>query len=175
MPATAKNLTITTPRTSCIYLLHKIHKPNNPARSMVPTCSCLTEIISSYLDKIMAVIVKTLPSYIKESRNALEIFHDFNFLGLNRFLSVMNITSLHTVIPKWRRSPGPQILFFYQRIVKEPNSKIVHEKSASAIIISRQNVFCLDKNVWVADWKILSHCSCLLFIMAVPNRVTDVN
>ena len=40
---------------------------------MVPTCSCLTEIISSYLDKIMAVIVKTLPSYIKESRNALEI------------------------------------------------------------------------------------------------------
>ena len=50
---------------------------------MVPTCSCLTEIISSYLDKIMAVIVKTLPSYIKESRNALEIFHDFNFLGLS--------------------------------------------------------------------------------------------
>ena len=93
---------------------------------MVPTCSCLTEIISSYLDKIMAVIVKTLPSYIKESRNALEIFHDFNILGLNRFLSVMNITSLHTVIPNGEGFPALKYFFFYQRIVKEPNSKIVH-------------------------------------------------
>ena len=93
---------------------------------MVPTCSCLTEIISSYLDKIMAVIVKTLPSYIKESRNALEIFHDFNFLGLNRFLSVMNITSLHTVIPNGEGFLALKYFFFYQRIVKEPNSKIVH-------------------------------------------------
>ena len=93
---------------------------------MVPTCSCLTEIISSYLDKIMAVIVKTLPSYIKESRNALEIFHDFNFLGLNRFLSVMNITSLHTVIPNGEGLPALKYFFFYQRNVKKPNSKIVH-------------------------------------------------
>ena len=29
-PATAKNFTITTSRTSFIYFLHKIHKPNNP-------------------------------------------------------------------------------------------------------------------------------------------------
>ena len=28
--ATATNLVITTPRTSCIYFLPKIHKPNNP-------------------------------------------------------------------------------------------------------------------------------------------------
>ena len=93
---------------------------------MVPTCSCLTEIISSYLDKIMAVIVKTLPSYIKESRNALEIFHDFNFLGLNRFLSGMNITSLHTFIPNGEGLLALKYLFLNQRIVKEPNSKIVH-------------------------------------------------
>ncbi|CAH3119135.1 unnamed protein product, partial [Pocillopora meandrina] len=74
LPATAKNLIITTPRTSCIYFLPKIHKPNNPGRPIVSACSCPTELISSYLDKVMAPIVKTLPSYIKDSQHALEIF-----------------------------------------------------------------------------------------------------
>ena len=71
LQATAKNLTITTPRTLCIYFLPKIHKPNNPGRPIVPARSWLTEIVSSYLDKIMALIVKTLPSYIIESQHAL--------------------------------------------------------------------------------------------------------
>ena len=91
---------------------------------MVPTCSCLTEIISSYLDKIMAVIVKTLPSYIKESRNALEIFHDFNFLGLNRFLSVMNITSLHTVIPNGEGLPALKYFFFINVLLRNLTPKL---------------------------------------------------
>ena len=34
-----KFLTITTPRTSCIYFLPKIHKPNNPGRPIVSVCS----------------------------------------------------------------------------------------------------------------------------------------
>ena len=54
LPATASNLIITTPRTLCIYFLPKIHKPNNPGRPIVSACSCPTELISSYLDKIMA-------------------------------------------------------------------------------------------------------------------------
>ena len=62
LPATATNL-ITTPRTSCIYFLPKIYKPNNPGRPSVSACSCPTELISSYLDKIMAPIVRSLPSY----------------------------------------------------------------------------------------------------------------
>ena len=51
LPATATNLIITTPRTSCIYFLPKIHKPNNPGRPIDSTCSCPTELISSYLEK----------------------------------------------------------------------------------------------------------------------------
>ena len=98
LPATAKNLIITTPRTSCIYFLPKIHKPNNPGRPIVSACSCPTELISSYLDKIMAPIVKTLPSYIKDSQHALEIFRDFSFLGQNKVILTMDITSLYTVI-----------------------------------------------------------------------------
>ena len=47
LPVTATNLVITTPRTSCIYFLPKIHKPNNPGRPIVSACSCPTELISS--------------------------------------------------------------------------------------------------------------------------------
>ena len=99
LPATATNLIITTPRTSCIYFLPKIHKPNNPGRPIVSACSCPTELISSYLDKIMAPIVKSLPSYIKDSEHALEIFRDFNFLGQDKLIFTMDISSLYTVIP----------------------------------------------------------------------------
>ena len=33
--ATATNLIITTPRTSCVYFIPKIHKPNNPGQPIV--------------------------------------------------------------------------------------------------------------------------------------------
>ena len=123
LPATAKNLIITTPRTSCIYFLPKIHKPNNPGRPIVSVCSCPTELISSYLDKIMApiMIVKTLPSYINDRQHALEIFRYFNFLGQNKFIFTTDITSLYTVIPN---DEGLRALkhFFDQHTVREPSS-----------------------------------------------------
>ena len=99
LPVTATNLVITTSRTSCIYFLPKIHKPNNPGRPIVSACSCPTELISSYLDKIMAPIVRSLPSYVKDSQHALQIFQDFNFLGEDKLIFTMDITSLYTVIP----------------------------------------------------------------------------
>ena len=46
----------------------------------------------------MAPIVKTLPSYIEDSQHALEIVRDFNFLGQDKLLFTMDITSLFTVI-----------------------------------------------------------------------------
>ena len=98
LPATATTLIITTPRTSCIYFLPKIHKPNNPGRLIVSACSCPTELISSYSDKIMAPIVRSLPSYVKDSQHALQIFRDFNFLGEDKIIFTMDIKSLYTVI-----------------------------------------------------------------------------
>ena len=122
LPATATNLVITTPRTSCIYFLPKIHKPNNPGRPIVSACSCPTELISSYLDKIMAPIVRSLPSYVKDSQHALQIFRDFNFLGEDKLIFTMDITSLYTVIPNCE---GLLALkhFFALRTVKKPSSE----------------------------------------------------
>ena len=122
LPATATNLIITTFRTSCIYFLPKIHKPNNPGRPIVSACSCPAELISSYLDKIMAPIVRSLPSYIKDSRHALQIFRNFNFLGEDKLIFTMDITSLYTVIPNGEGLLALK-LFFDLRTVKEPSSK----------------------------------------------------
>ena len=47
----------------------------------------------------MAPIVKSLPSYMKDSQHALEIFRDFKFLGQDKLIFTMDILSLCTVIP----------------------------------------------------------------------------
>ena len=81
--------------TTCIYFKPKIHKPGRP---IVSACSFSTELILSYLDKVMTPIVKSLPSYIKDSNHALEIFRNFNFSGENKIIFTIDITSLYTVI-----------------------------------------------------------------------------
>ena len=95
---------------------------NNPGRPIVSACSCPTELISSYLNKIMVPIVKSLPSLIKNTNHALKIFRDFNFSGENKFIFTMDIISLYTVIPN---NEGLQALKFYfdQRSTKEPSSE----------------------------------------------------
>ena len=47
----------------------------------------------------MAPIVRSLPSYVKDSQHALQIFRDFNFLGEDKLIFTMDITSLYTVMP----------------------------------------------------------------------------
>ena len=72
--------------------------------------------------KNMTPIVKSLPSYIKDSNHALETFRNFNFSGENKIIFTMDITSLYTVIPN---NEGLQALkyFFNQRPIKKPNSE----------------------------------------------------
>ena len=53
-----------------------------------------------YLDKIIAPMVKTLSSNIKDSQHALEIFRGFNFPGKKRLIFTEDI-----IIPTSRVSP----------------------------------------------------------------------
>ena len=121
LPATATNLIITTPRTLYIYFSPKIHKLNNPGRPIVSACSCPIELISSYLDKIMAPIVRSLPSYVKDSQHALQISHDFNFLGEDKLIFTMDITSLYTIIPNVEGLLATNIFLIYALL--EPSSE----------------------------------------------------
>jgi len=70
----------------------------------------------------MAPIVRSLPSYIKDRQQALQIFRDFNFLGEDKLIFTMDVTSLYTVIPS---NEGLLALkhFFDLRTVKEPSSE----------------------------------------------------
>ena len=65
-------------------------------------------------------VVKSLPSYMKDTNHALEIFRDFNFSGENKPIFSMDISSLYNVIPN---NEGLQALrfFFDQRTIKEPS------------------------------------------------------
>ena len=113
LPATAQNLIIPTPRTSVIYLKPQIHKPNNSGRPVVSTYSCPTELISQYFDQIMSPFVKSLPSYIKDTNNALKTFRDFNCPGENKLIFTNDITYLYifytqlflTIKDSWRSNP----------------------------------------------------------------------
>ena len=52
LPVAAKNLIVTTPRTSRIYFKPKIHKPNNPGRPIVSACSCPTSYANLFVGYI---------------------------------------------------------------------------------------------------------------------------
>ncbi len=56
-----------------------------------------TERISSYLDKIIVPILRSLQSYVIDSQQALQFFRDFNFLGEDKLIFTMDIISLYTV------------------------------------------------------------------------------
>ena len=92
----------------------------------------------------MAPIVKSLPSYIKDSQHALEIFRDFNFFGQDKLIFTMDISSLYTVIPN---SEGLLALkyFFDQRTVKEPSSETLLRL---AEVVSTLNCFSFAGNYY---------------------------
>ena len=44
-------------------------------------------------------MVKTLPSYIKDSQHALETYCDFNFLGQNKLIFTKVIIIFYPIVP----------------------------------------------------------------------------
>ena len=46
----------------------------------------------------MLPIVKTLPTYIKDTNHALRILNEFHFQSDTKFLFTIDVKSLHTVI-----------------------------------------------------------------------------
>ena len=141
LPDTATNFIIITPRTSCIYFLPKIHKPKNPGRPIVSACtypsvSAFTyhiELISSYIDRIMTPILNFLPSYIKDSTHAQQIFRDFS--SQDKVIFTMDITSLYTIIPN---SEGLQAHnhFSDQRTVKGPSSETLLRRAELVLTVT---------------------------------------
>ena len=123
LPASASNLIVDHPRTSRFYFLPKIHKPGNPGRPIVSACNCPTELLATYLDQITSLLVRSLPSYVKDSNHMLDIAQCFRYPTTvpDRFVFTMDIKSLYTVIPN---NDGLLALrhFLNKRPVQEPPS-----------------------------------------------------
>ena len=72
------------------YMLPKIHKVGNPGNP--------TELISSYVDDVLQPIVSQLPSFCKDSTDALYKL-DRQAFNAGSYLFTMDVKSLYTVIP----------------------------------------------------------------------------
>ena len=60
------------PKPGRFYLLPKIHKANNPGRSIVSANGHPTEKISEFVDFHLRQHVEALPSFIKDTTNYLQ-------------------------------------------------------------------------------------------------------
>ena len=88
------------PRTSSIYFLPKIHKPDNRDRPIVASFSSSTKYVSAYIDAHLQPIVKSLPSYIKDTNHFLKIILSLPMsLPPNTIMATVDVTSLYTNIP----------------------------------------------------------------------------
>ena len=97
---TAEYLKIHNPRTPLLYLLPKIHKENNPGRPVVSSINCHTSKISEFVDYHLQPIVKSLPSYVKDTSDFLKKLRNLpKNLPKETFLVTMDVKSLYTNIP----------------------------------------------------------------------------
>ena len=98
LPDMAVALLVERPKCN-FYILPKIHKPGNPGRPVVSSCSCPTNVISKYLIETLKTIVRALPTFVKDTNHALKLVRNFQFRGENRLLFAMDIKGLYTNIP----------------------------------------------------------------------------
>ena len=94
-PETAKNLISTTLCTPVVCTsFPKFTNLKTQVDPFVSACGCPTEFVSSFLDHVMAPLVKDLPSYIKDTKHALQIFQNIHFHGTHKFIFTMDVKSL---------------------------------------------------------------------------------
>ncbi len=96
----AEKLKTTNPKTPRLYLLPKIHKPNNPGRPVVSSIECHTEKISQYVDHHLQPLTKELPSYVQDTSDFLRKLKNLpQQLPKDTILVTMDVRSLYTNIP----------------------------------------------------------------------------
>jgi hypothetical protein len=102
LPSEALSLVVKEPKEPRFYALPKIHKPETPGRPIVSACSCPTELISEFIDSVLQPLVEALPTYVKDSNDALRILDKFRFPADtidNKHIFSMDVSSLYTTIP----------------------------------------------------------------------------
>ena len=81
-------------RTQEMYFLKKIHKNPPTARPIVSGCGGPTERISAYLDHWLQPLAKSLPSFIKETKEFIKYIESTK-LPKDCILCTLDVSSLH--------------------------------------------------------------------------------
>lgn len=111
------------PRTPQMYLLPKIHKPNNPGRPVVSSVGCHTEKISKFVDHHLQSMNKNLESHVQDTTDLVKKLENLpESPKEDTILVTLDVRSLYTNIPnnegleaiksyfRSRAAPGDQIL-----------------------------------------------------------------
>ena len=87
----------------------------------------------------------------KDCQHALEIFRDYNFLGQDKLIFTMDVSSLYTVIPN---NEGLLALKYFldQRTVKEPSSETLL-RVAELVLTPIANCFSFAGNYYAMGTK----------------------
>ena len=82
---------------------------------------CSTNLLACL---VMAPLVKDLPSYIKDTKHALQIFQNIRFNNTHKFIFTMDVKSLYTVIPHHDRLRALKF-FLDKRPNQEPSTSVL--------------------------------------------------
>ena len=148
LPTTATLLKKSTPKQAKFYLLPKIHKPANPGRPIVSACSCPTEHLSQYLDFIFQPIVQSLPTYLKDTTDTLQMLEEFNDHPpfQPNLLFTLDVVSLYTSIP---HADGLTALkFFLDCRPQNPNQPPTSTLLRLAELVLTLNTFEFDGTIF---------------------------
>ena len=115
------------------YQIYKIHKQFNegqlpPARPIINNIGSLTENISKYVDHHTKDLVNTLPSYLEDTRDFLDLCENINQSGNlkdNHILVTIDVVSLYTNISKQDAIPSVQHYLETRRDKSVPTSYIL--------------------------------------------------
>ena len=75
---TKENLQTKNPKIPSLYLVPKIHKPNNPGRPIVNSIGSVTEKISAFVDKHLRKFTSWIPSYAKDTAHFINIIKNIH-------------------------------------------------------------------------------------------------
>ncbi|XP_070546065.1 uncharacterized protein [Ptychodera flava] len=95
---TAIHLIPKEPTPGYFYGLPKIHKQDTPLRPIVPQCNSLTTPLAKFVDHHLQPIVKSLPSYLKDTKHHLQDLDQIKLTN-DSLIVTMDVVSLYTNIP----------------------------------------------------------------------------
>ena len=79
------------------YIAPKIHKRNNPGRPVINSINCYTSEISRFIDLHLQLLMREIPSFIKDTNDFINKIDHFT-VPPNPFFVTMDVKSLYTGI-----------------------------------------------------------------------------